>query len=162
MYNVHNVGFYLPELEPTTELMTTAEMIDITTEGTDANPVRLVGGTSEKEGRVEIFYQGEWGTICDDQWDSYDAKVVCRQLGFPATPSYALSNAQFGHGSGSIHLDSVRCSGNEKRLSQCASNGWSNHDCTHNEDAGVRCGKYYCSLVKCIRIPTILLFLLAT
>ena len=43
--------------------------------------VRLVGGTSYLEGRIEICLSDEWGTICDQMWDSTDASVVCRQLG---------------------------------------------------------------------------------
>ena len=46
--------------------------------------IRLRGGTSMTEGRVEICYDKTWGTICDTRWDYRDAQVACRQLGFPS------------------------------------------------------------------------------
>ena len=95
--------------------------------------------SSNGTGRVEIFYQGEWGTICDDYWHLNDANVVCRQLGY----EYAVRNipgyAQSSHGSGKIWLDDVGCTGKERNLSSCSHRGWGIHDCTHRDDAGVQC-----------------------
>ena len=44
--------------------------------------VRLADGLLENQGRVEICYQNQWGTICSDSWGDTDARVVCRQLGY--------------------------------------------------------------------------------
>lgn len=97
----------------------------------------MAGGNQHSEGRVEIFLNGEWGTICDDFWDINDASVVCTQLGFSgAQASYGL--AYFGEGSAPILLDDVNCVGNEKSLIDCNKNDFG-HNCGHSEDAGVAC-----------------------
>ena len=46
--------------------------------------IRLNGGRSTLEGRVEICFNNQWGTVCDDSWDAADATVVCIQLGLPS------------------------------------------------------------------------------
>ena len=99
--------------------------------------IRLVGGSSDNEGRVEIFY-GQWGTVCDDFWDLNDATVVCRQLGY-LRAVFAYRTSQFGEGTGPIWLDNIHCNGTESRLDQCPHNGIGVHDCIHFEDAGVQC-----------------------
>ena len=101
--------------------------------------IRLVGGNSYNEGRVEVNYNGEWGTVCDDGWDDIDAGVACRQLGFGSSGT-AVGSAGFGQGSGSILLDSVSCIGNESTLTSCNHLGINiTRSCTHAKDAGVRC-----------------------
>ncbi|NWX77397.1 NETR protein, partial [Alca torda] len=93
------------------------------------------------EGRVEVYHDGKWGTICDDQWDDQDAEVVCRQLGLSGNPK-ALSWAHYGQGSGPILLDEVECSGNELSLDQCKKSDWGQQNCDHIEDAGVSCDPF--------------------
>jgi len=101
--------------------------------------IRLVGGSSYNEGRVEVNYYGEWGTVCDDGWDDADADVVCRQLGFGSS-GLPVYSAYFGQGSGPIWLDSVLCTGSESTLASCGHFGVNiTRSCGHNNDAGVRC-----------------------
>nr|XP_054749627.1 scavenger receptor cysteine-rich domain-containing group B protein-like [Lytechinus pictus] len=102
--------------------------------------VRLVNGNSVYEGRVEIYHDGEWGTVCDDSWDDSDAIVVCRQLGYSTDNAQARNDGYYGQGTGSILLDDVVCFGNEYRLTECSNDGWGVHNCGHSEDAGVYCG----------------------
>uniref|UniRef100_A0A8B9HS81 Lysyl oxidase homolog n=1 Tax=Astyanax mexicanus TaxID=7994 RepID=A0A8B9HS81_ASTMX len=110
---------------------------------TSQSPERLkfrLAGHPRKhnEGRIEVFYKGEWGTICDDDFSLANANVLCRQLGFVSATGWAHS-AKYGKGSGKIWLDNIQCSGSERSISVCKSRGWGNSDCTHDEDAGVIC-----------------------
>ena len=94
--------------------------------------------SSNGAGRVEIFYNGQWGTVCDDSWDFNDATVVCHQLGYPYAIR-ALYGSRVEDGTGQIWLDNVACTGNEQNLASCRHNGWGRHNCGHYEDAGVEC-----------------------
>ena len=88
---------------------------------------------------MEVYYNGEWGTVCDDGWNDTDAGVVCRQLGFGSSGT-AIGSADFGQGSGPIWLDNVMCSGSESTIVNCGHLGVNiTRSCSHSEDAGVRC-----------------------
>nr|XP_054753797.1 deleted in malignant brain tumors 1 protein-like [Lytechinus pictus] len=108
------------------------------TTATPTRSIRLVNGPSNTTGRVEVYYNGEWGTVCDDDWDDTDATVVCQILGLGVL-GRARTAAAFGEGRGSIILDEVQCDGTETDIFDCSSNGVKNHNCGHNEDAGVEC-----------------------
>ena len=102
---------------------------------TEDAPIRLVGGGHDNYGRVEVYHNGQWGTVCDDHWTGNEADVVCHQIGYAG--GRALRRAAYGEGSGPIWMDNVHCQGEEEFLSHCRSNGWGNHDCSHREDASV-------------------------
>ncbi len=97
-------------------------------------------------GRLEVFSNNEWGTVCDDNFDMPAASVVCRELGFEravlytaAAGGFSPSGTAFGPGSGPIHLDDLDCNGDESSLLDCKSNGIGQHNCGHFEDVGVIC-----------------------
>ncbi|XP_039312478.1 uncharacterized protein LOC105203625 isoform X3 [Solenopsis invicta] len=115
-------------------------------DGSDESPehcdapfeLRLVNGSSPMQGRVEVRHHGVWGTVCDDDFTNATAIVICRSLGYGGI-AIAKKNGFFGPGQGPIWLDEVFCHGNESQLYRCEHNHWGQHNCDHNEDAGVIC-----------------------
>ena len=106
---------------------------------------------------MEICFNGVWGTVCDNDWSTVDANVVCSQLGYYPSGTVFNDNiasltftlyiigakarygAFFGKGSGAIFLSNLRCFGSEQRLLECNRNTYSVRWCRHYEDAGVEC-----------------------
>ncbi|KAF3850412.1 hypothetical protein F7725_012184 [Dissostichus mawsoni] len=101
--------------------------------------LRLSGDKRKhNEGRVEVYYNNEWGTVCDDDFNSHSAQVVCRELGYLEAVSWAPAS-KYGKGTGPIWFDNLHCTGKEKTLALCPSNGIGVSDCKHTEDVGVVC-----------------------
>ncbi|XP_070566354.1 scavenger receptor cysteine-rich domain-containing protein DMBT1-like isoform X2 [Ptychodera flava] len=104
-----------------------------------ADGVRLVNGSGTHEGRLEVFYSGQWGTVCDNGFDMNDAQVVCAHLGYDAALNFA-GQAHFGRGSGQIWLTNVQCNGDETSLFDCSHSDWNDvGSCSHGDDVGVVC-----------------------
>lgn len=100
---------------------------------------RLVmdGQVKGHKGRLEVFHNGEWGSVCADGFSTQAAMVVCAQKGL--TGGTVLPANSFPQGAGSIWMDNVVCSGHEHRIWNCNFNGWGTHNCEHTNDAGVEC-----------------------
>ena len=123
---------------------------DTVAEGT----VRLVGGDTLLEGRVEVFLLGQWGTMCDTSWDLADATVVCHQLDYLRAvdaPRYAA----FGAGSGPSWYYSLDCTGTEQNLTECSKNSLNfGRACSHSRDAGAVCSSqsYSFPCINCLHM----------
>ena len=94
-------------------------------------------GNGDHEGRVEIYYEGEWGTVCDEGWGDNDARTVCIQLGY--RNGYASRRNDVEPGSGTVWLELVDCEDDERALIDCPHSGWGDSTCDHDQDAGVDC-----------------------
>ena len=118
--------------------------------------VRLQFGNAPTNGRVEVFHEGRWGTICDVGWEDQDADVLCRSLDFDS--GYVWPRNTVPSGNGTIWLTNIECSGTEQRLSECAHSEWGLvGQCTHYADAGAQCSKLnaYLNLCHDECLPTI-------
>ena len=110
--------------------------------------MRFVDGSSHNEGRVEVYYNGRWGTVCNRGWNSLNSKLICAQLGFELSGKLTY----FGPGSGSIFLENVVCSVNNTIFAGCGHFGVGiTVRCNHNNDVGVKCyGMTLCMYIKVI------------
>ncbi|KAK9531642.1 hypothetical protein VZT92_011053 [Zoarces viviparus] len=106
----------------------------------NSQPIRVMNGTGRCSGRLEIYNDGQWGTICDDRWGMQEATVACRELNCGSALSVKYKS-HFGRGHGQVWLDDLECTGHEKSLADCPHRGFGEHDCDHNEDASVVCSE---------------------
>ena len=87
---------------------------------------------------MEVYHNGEWGTVCDDGWDLNDAQVVCNELGLDDAVATRY-NAFYGEGNGQVWLNNLHCVGNESSIKNCSHGGWGINSCSHSQDVGVKC-----------------------
>ncbi|XP_052429813.1 antigen WC1.1-like [Carassius gibelio] len=101
-------------------------------------PLRLTETDGRCSGRLEVYHNAVWGSVCDDHWDISDAQVVCRQLGCGAALR-ADGNSVFGAGEGVVWMNKVECRGNEIHLWDCPLSLNNNTDCFRKKHAGLTC-----------------------
>ncbi|KAH9508819.1 Scavenger receptor cysteine-rich domain super protein [Bulinus truncatus] len=101
--------------------------------------VRLLGGKTPYEGTVEVFYNGIWGAVCDDDWTPYDARVLCNMLGYTGDGARAMNGSVINSDQSKIWRDQFECRGTESSLVQCAHGAWEMRNCEQKNTAGVIC-----------------------
>ncbi|KAG7260221.1 hypothetical protein CRUP_033848, partial [Coryphaenoides rupestris] len=94
---------------------------------------QLVGGPTACSGRVEVFHEEVWGTVCNDGWIMLNAEVVCNSVQC-GTAMQVKQLPFYGEGKGSIWMDDVRCTGKEASLADCERRDFGSHNCDHGED----------------------------
>uniref|UniRef100_A0A673MM96 SRCR domain-containing protein n=1 Tax=Sinocyclocheilus rhinocerous TaxID=307959 RepID=A0A673MM96_9TELE len=99
---------------------------------------RLVAGSHLCSGRVEMYFGGRWGSVCDAAFDLQDAEVVCRELDCGA-PAQVLGAAAFGKGDAQIGSKEIQCRGDESHIRRCPSSNSHKINCTHENDVGLIC-----------------------
>uniref|UniRef100_A0A4W3GKL4 Soluble scavenger receptor cysteine-rich domain-containing protein SSC5D n=1 Tax=Callorhinchus milii TaxID=7868 RepID=A0A4W3GKL4_CALMI len=105
-------------------------------------PVRLVNGNNMCSGRLEVFHNSSWGSVCGDHWGAEEASVVCRLLNCGTVLSTPV-NTPFGQGTEQIWLSDMRCNGVEAALDHCPANPYGNNNCSHSQDTSVICSGIY-------------------
>lgn len=109
-------------------------------------PIRLLGGTTETEGRLQIKINEEWGTVCNYGWTMKNAALVCQQLGFALNPEdwfLKPSETPSAGTSENVVLSNVQCDDFDLDITKCKAETKGNfeYSCTHENDVGIRCYK---------------------
>lgn len=100
--------------------------------------VRLVGGNTPCEGRVEVKILGTWGSLCNSHWDMEDAHVLCQQLKCGVATSIP-GRAPFGKGSGQPWRHMFHCTGTEQHIGDCPVTALGASVCPEGQVASVIC-----------------------
>ena len=102
------------------------------------NGALRLDSSSATSGKLNVFYSGRWGTVCDDEFSQSDANVACYQLGFTGSRSHYTNRSKIIVNA-PIWLDDLNCEGNELKLTSCGHSGWGIHNCQHSEDVSISC-----------------------
>ena len=106
-------------------------------------------GVNIHDGRVEVYLDGSWGTVCNDGWDINDAKVACDYLHFQGA-ALATDARTHGIGEGPIHFTHMNCLGEEGDFKGCDYDR-DTSNCYHTEDAGLVCnGRHFQLITTCV------------
>ncbi|XP_060067992.1 deleted in malignant brain tumors 1 protein-like [Ylistrum balloti] len=113
--------------------------------------LRLQGGRIQSEGRLEIYHDEKWGTVCDDKWSDHpqNAQVACRQLGYKSGTHRKVYSNELAS-SIKTWMDNVECLGNETRIQECPFNGWGDENCFHEEDIYLKCDEHKGNLTRLV------------
>ncbi|XP_038641157.1 scavenger receptor cysteine-rich type 1 protein M130-like isoform X2 [Scyliorhinus canicula] len=103
--------------------------------------IRLMNGEHRCEGRLEVFYNGKWGTVCSEKLGGHEGAVICNQLQCGPHVKFVFDSSSFGAGSGPIWVSGLECNSHESTVWQCQAKPWGQHNCDHGEDVGVVCSE---------------------
>ncbi|XP_048584826.1 deleted in malignant brain tumors 1 protein isoform X2 [Nematostella vectensis] len=106
--------------------------------GVVCKSVRLIGGVLPFEGRVEVYRNASWGTICGSSLSLKSGHVICKMMGYPGVSSTSCC-ARYCESSGLIAMQDLECTGTERSLITCRHSDWSNTTCAHAQEMGVIC-----------------------
>ena len=110
-------------------------------------PIRLQGSPHASVGRLEVWRNEMWGSVCNEHFTIEAANVVCRQLGFDQASDYT-PGGYFGQSTGPIHMSNVMCTGNEASITDCTFS--TTHSCNHSQDVGIYCQGMHIHTYICI------------
>ncbi|XP_037882246.1 protein bark beetle isoform X1 [Glossina fuscipes] len=122
------------------------ESVSVVENGPPKIPVRLLGGAGPYEGRLQLFLNGRWGTVCDYGWTEVNAALVCHHLGYTLNPKdWRLMRSQIPSmgTTEDVIVSNVRCTDHDRDITKCKAEhllkGDFENSCTHNNDVGIRC-----------------------
>ncbi|KAG6445644.1 protein bark beetle isoform X2 [Manduca sexta] len=128
-----NESYYETDVEPTTPGYVEPVV-----------PIRLLGGRTQNEGRLQVRIDDRWGTVCNYKWNIINAALVCNQLGLALNPEdwFLEPNEIPSAGiSEEIILSNVQCTEFDTDITKCKAETRDNFEnsCTHDNDVGIRC-----------------------